>query len=296
MYNFPFIPTLMFWVRPVSKEPRRIHSTAFFDHVSQGDRLTQIPDHLLPGPLLDSLLNAGNILALTGAGMSAESGIPTFRDAQTGIWAKYDPAELATPQAFRSNPQRVWQWYEWRRDKVRAAEPHAGHRALAEIAEQVPRFRLVTQNVDGLHQRAGSRDVIELHGNIMRSVCHVTGRPIDDDWIEQADESPPPSPHAAGGLARPDVVWFGEALPRQALADAIAAAEECDFCFSIGTTALVEPAASLPLLARQTGAVVVEINPNRTAISGRVDHCLTGPASEVLTAIAAQLSERRSNQ
>ena len=240
--------------------------------------------------MVDALRRAKDVLVLTGAGMSAESGIPTFRDAQTGIWSKFRPAELATPEAFEQDPERVWNWYQWRREKVSAARPHAGHFALVKIAALFPRFRLVTQNVDGLHQRAGSEDVIELHGNIMRTVCHVSGRAIDSDWVGQSADCPPRSPYVAEGLARPDVVWFGETLPRLALLTAMTAAEECDFCFSIGTTSLVEPAASLPRLALSSGATVVEINPDRTAISDVVSHCLRGPASEVLSVC------RRSNK
>jgi NAD-dependent deacetylase len=249
--------------------------------------------HSLPDSILDALRRAKDVLVLTGAGMSAESGIPTFRDAQTGIWSKFRPAELATPEAFEADPERVWRWYQWRREKVSAAQLHAGHFALVEMAAQFPRFRLVTQNVDGLHQQAGSEAVIELHGSIMRTVCHRSGRAIDEDWIERSEDCPPRSPHTADGLARPAVVWFGEALPRLALLNAMKAAEECDFCFSIGTTALVEPAASLPRLALETGATVVEINPNRTAISDVVSHCLRGPASEVLPLVADQIKDLR---
>jgi len=243
----------------------------------------------LPDTLLHRLMETGNVLVLTGAGMSAESGIPTFRDAQTGLWSKYKPEELATPQAFAHDPARVWSWYEERRVKVRAAQPHAGHRALVQLERVLPGLSIVTQNVDSLHQRSGSSRVVELHGNIMRSVCHLTGKLIDEDWLLQSKDLPPHSPWAQGGLARPDVVWFGEALPEGAMNAAMEAAVGCDFCFSIGTTSLVQPAASLPVIALEHGACLVEINPQETPLSLHADLCLRGPASEQLTRLVRQI-------
>ena len=239
--------------------------------------------------LLERLLQARCVLVLTGSGMSAESGIPTFREAQTGLWSRYRPEELATPEAFRANPARVWQWYEERRAQVREAQPHAGHRALVDLAGLLPGLRVVTQNVDGLHQSAGSRAVIELHGNILRSKCSVSHRPISAKWLQDAEGEPPPSPYVRGAFARPDVVWFGETLPQDAIDEAMRVATACDFCFSIGTTGLVHPAAGLPLLAARNGAAVVEINPMETALSGHSDQCLRAPASKALTDIEAQL-------
>lgn len=229
-------------------------------------------------------------MVLTGAGMSAESGIPTFRDAQTGIWAKYRPEDLATPEAFAANPARVWQWYEERRDAVRAASPHAGHQALVMLRSLVPDLSVVTQNVDGLHQLAGSSNVTELHGNIIRSKCHISGRPISLDWLADSTGNPPPSPYVDRGYARPDVVWFGEMLPRQALEAAMAAASRCDFCLSIGTTSLVQPAATLPIMALEHGAALVEINPRETPLSMHAGQCIRGPASQVLPGIVQQLA------
>jgi len=246
---------------------------------------------MLPESVFDRLLNANFVMVLTGAGMSAESGIPTFRDAQTGVWAKFNPEELATPQAFACDPQRVWSWYEDRREKVRAAQPHAGHVALMELESLYPTLSIVTQNVDGLHQRSGSTAVIELHGNILRSVCHLTSRPIDDEWIAQSEDCPPLSPWAKGGLARPGVVWFGEALPAEAMNTAMEVAIRCDFCFSIGTTSLVQPAASLPLLALEHGACLVEINPQETPLSLHADHCLRGTAAEQLPGLVRQIRD-----
>lgn len=245
----------------------------------------------IPDRLLDRLITARRVFVMTGAGMSAESGIPTFRDAQTGIWENYRPEDLATPAAFDRNPQRVWSWYEERREKVRQALPHAGHRALVELESRVPSLQISTQNVDGLHQLAGSSQVIELHGNILRSVCHVTGKKIAQEWIAQSQDIPPFSPFAENGLARPDVVWFGEALPATAINASLAAAASCDFCFSIGTTSLVQPAASLPLIALESGACLVEINPHETALSMHASYCLRGEASRILSDIVKALKD-----
>lgn len=250
---------------------------------------------LLNDDLLERLGQARFVMVLTGAGMSAESGVPTFRDAQSGIWAKWRAEDLATPEAFQSNPERVWQWYEERRDLVRKAQPHAGHKALVDLESLVPELCVVTQNVDGLHQLAGSRNVTELHGNILRSKCHITGRPISAEWLADSAQTVPPSPYVSGGFARPDVVWFGEVLPRQALEFAMNAATSCDFCISAGTTSLVQPAASLPLLALEHGAAVIEINPSETPLSPHADQCLRDAASVALTGLVNQLQTWRHN-
>ena len=236
----------------------------------------------IPAELVNGLREARRIVVLTGAGISAESGVPTFREAQTGLWAQYDPQELATPAAFRRNPRLVWQWYTWRRELVAAAAPNPGHLALAEMEQRRPPFTLITQNVDSLHRRAGSQNVIELHGNITRTKCFDEGT-IVTSWPE-TDEMPPHCPHCHG-LLRPDVVWFGEQLPQDALSRAIEAARRSDVFFSVGTSALVQPAASLPLEAVQSGAVTVEINLQPTPISRYMDHVLSGPAGEVLPAL-----------
>ncbi|MCW8925333.1 MAG: NAD-dependent deacylase, partial [Xanthomonadales bacterium] len=221
----------------------------------------------LPDGLITALRGARYVLALTGAGMSAESGVPTFRDAQTGLWARYRAEDLATPEAFQRDPKLVWDWYTQRRENIQKVVPHAGHLALVEMEQYFTSFLLVTQNVDGLHQRAGSSDVVELHGNIMQSVCSDTGKTIDKAWIDANPGSPPVSPHHPNGLARPGVVWFGEMLPERAINRAISTARRCDVCFSIGTSTLVQPAASLPFVALDAGAVVIEINPVPTALS-----------------------------
>lgn len=241
--------------------------------------------------LVSALRNASKTLVLTGAGMSAESGVPTFRDAQSGLWAKYRPEELATPEAFDRHPQTVWDWYDQRRKNIAGVNPHAGHHALVEMEQHFESLLLVTQNVDGLHQRAGSHDVIELHGNIMHSICSRTGKPIESDWINSNPGRPPISPHHPLGLARPAVVWFGEQLPAGAMDMATAAALECDICFSIGTSTLVHPAASLPFIALNAGAVVIEINPAPTALSSVASFSLRATAVEALTAIAAKLED-----
>ncbi len=239
----------------------------------------------VPMALARRLTPDTRVVALTGSGMSAESGIPTFRDAQTGMWSRFRPEDLATPEAFARDPARVWQWYEHRRAGVRVAKPHAGHQALLELEWRVARLSIVTQNVDGLHQRSGSGRVIELHGNILRSVCSRSGREIDAEWIAASQDCPPPSPYMSGALARPNVVWFGESLPQQAFAQAVEELRNCDVCLAIGTSALVQPAASLPLIARDAGALLVEINPDKTPLSPLAGFCLHAPASLALPAI-----------
>lgn len=240
-------------------------------------------------PELADLLRRRPVTAvLTGAGTSAESGVPTFREAQTGLWAQYNPQELATPQAFESQPGLVWDWYEWRRGLVRAARPNPGHQALARLEALVPQFTLITQNVDGLHQQAGSRSVIELHGNIMRTICYRGGHAVET-W-KDGPERPPRCPECGQPL-RPDVVWFGESLPPGALEQAWQAAQECQLFLSVGTSSVVEPAASLPYAAMQNGAVLVEVNPNRTPLSDSADFVLPGPSGEVLPALLAALNE-----
>ncbi len=247
----------------------------------------------LPEGLTTTLKNAKKVLVLTGAGMSAESGVPTFRDAQTGMWEKFRPEDLATPQAFRNNPRLVWDWYAERRNNIREVSPHAGHIALVEMEKYFETLVLVTQNVDSLHQQAGSCEVIELHGNIMRSICSETGLQIDDEWIKSNPGHPPVSPHHRSGLARPAVVWFGEELPAGSMNRAMDEAYNCDVCFSIGTSTLVQPAASLPFVALEAGAVVIEINPAPTSLSSIAHFSLQAGAADALTTIAADLARHK---
>src|SRR5262245_60526015 len=208
----------------------------------------------IPAALIGRLRKARSIAALTGAGISAESGVPTFRDAQTGLWAKFDPLELATPDAFRRNAKLVWDWYAWRRELVAQAAPNAGHRALAAIQGAVPDCLVITQNVDGLHRAVGSKRVVELHGNLQRVKCSREGT-IVETWD---DSSPREAPRCAncGAFLRPDVVWFEETLPEDALADAERAARACDVLLVVGTAAEVYPAAMLPTYARHHGAAI----------------------------------------
>jgi NAD-dependent deacetylase len=235
----------------------------------------------IPLALLDALVRGRRIAVLTGAGISAESGVPTFRDAQTGLWARYDPQDLATPEAFRRDPKLVWDWYAWRRQLVAAAKPNPGHFGLVRLQELFPDLILITQNIDGLHALAGSRGLIELHGNIWRIKCSA-GCGVIASF--DRDAAPPRCPKCTAWL-RPDVVWFGEPLPAAALERAQAAAAECDVFFSIGTSALVFPAADLPRLARASGALLVEINPDETPLTPLADFALRGPAGVVLPAL-----------
>jgi NAD-dependent deacetylase len=231
------------------------------------------------------------VVVLSGAGMSAESGVPTFRDALTGLWSRYRPEELATPEAFRDDPRRVWQWYEHRRAGVRAALPHAGHSGLVKLEQRVSSLTIITQNVDGLHQRSGSNRVLELHGNILRSICSISRKPISESWLANCSDEPPPSPYVERAYARPDVVWFGEALPENVFKQAMADLQDCSVCLAIGTSALVQPAASLPLLAKDAGAFLVEINPDPTPLSRHADICLRANAGAALQRIIANLED-----
>jgi len=240
----------------------------------------------IPPQLLEAFHEATRVVALSGSGISAESGVPTFRAAQTGLWERYDPLELATPEAFARDPRLVWEWYEWRRELVANAEPNPGHEALADLERRIPGFTLVTQNVDGLHQRAGSRRVIELHGNITRSRCSEEGTIVRD---YEGEETPPRCPRC-GEFLRPDVVWFGEMLPFGALEEASEAARGCKLFLSIGTSSLVYPAAALPYEALENGATLVEINPTQTPLSANADFTLRGPAGEVLPDLLLKVS------
>ncbi|HRQ40660.1 MAG TPA: NAD-dependent deacylase [Chloroflexota bacterium] len=235
----------------------------------------------IPEELVQLLQKARRVVVLTGAGISAESGIPTFRQAQTGLWAQYDPEELATRAAFRRNPRLVWRWYAWRRQLVQQAAPNPGHLALVEWERRTPAFTLITQNVDGLHQRAGSQNVIELHGNLLRVKCfdHDHAAPT---WEE---EEIPPRCGQCGSYLRPDVVWFGENLPAVALHTAVTTARGADIFLSIGTSSLVQPAASLPLEAKSRRIPIVEINPQATPLTSAFDFVLAGPAGEVLPSL-----------
>jgi len=236
----------------------------------------------IPPAIIRQLSQAKKAAVLTGSGVSAESGIPTFREAQTGLWARFKPEELATPSAFQRNPRLVWEWYSWRRKLVAEAKPNSAHHALAEMEKLFPEFHLITQNVDGLHQRAGSRNVIELHGNITRTKCFDEGKAVSN-W-QETGEVPPRCPEC-GGLLRPDVVWFEEPLPEREMSIAAEASRDCEIFLSIGTSAVVQPAASLPLMALRAGAMVVEINPQATPFTEHATHALAGAAGLVVPAL-----------
>ncbi len=241
----------------------------------------------LPPNLISALRSSSQTVVLTGSGISAESGVPTFREAQTGLWERFDPQELATPEAFEHDPGLVWDWYAWRRKLIAQASPNPGHLAIAEMQDLDQNLIVVTQNVDGLHQRAGSRDVIELHGNILRTKCSVEGVEVEE-FDESA--SPPVCP-SCGAPLRPDVVWFGEMLPPGALDVASEAARAADLFFSVGTSSLVYPAAALPYEALESGATLVEINPEETPLTPHADHALRGPAGDVLLRLIRELLE-----
>lgn len=239
-----------------------------------------------PQPLISALRTANSIVILTGAGVSAESGIPTFRDATEGLWAKHNPAQLATPEAFERDPTLVTRWYDWRRQKCAEAKPNPAHRALAKLQHSFwqtgRQSLLVTQNVDRLHQLAGSRDVVELHGNLWEWRCVRCGEQHEERQVPFPEY--PPLCHC-GGPRRPCVVWFGEILPEQALDRACRKTGRCDLFLSVGTSALVYPAASLLHIARQHGAKTAEINRDATPVSHLVDWPIFGKAAEILPAL-----------
>jgi NAD-dependent deacetylase len=239
-----------------------------------------------PEELIRIIRSATHILVLTGAGISAESGIPTFREAQTGLWAKYNPEDLATPEAFQRNPRLVWEWYAWRRDLVQKAVPNPGHIALTAMEKVVPNFHLITQNVDNLHRISGSQNIIEFHGNIFQTKCSYEDI-IIESWPETSD-IPPRCPRCNHFL-RPNVVLFGEPIPQEAITLAANLIQSCEVFFSIGTSSLVEPAASLPITARQHGSVLVEINLEPTPLTYLADFVLQGPSGIILPELIADI-------
>ncbi|OWP47420.1 NAD-dependent deacylase [Pseudomonas nitroreducens] len=240
--------------------------------------------------LLDALREARRVVVFTGAGVSAESGIPTFRDRLTGLWERFDAASLATAEAFRADPALVWGWYEWRRSVVQRAQPNPAHLAIAALASKVPRLTLVTQNVDDLHERAGSQDVTHLHGQLERLRCFHCQRepdaplPVPDEPATGRRVQPPACAHCGGPL-RPGVVWFGESLPMDALTHAFQAAEQCDLLISIGTSGVVYPAAEIPEIAWHLRATVLHINPAPGPLHGERDFALASAAGIALPAL-----------
>ena len=220
---------------------------------------------------------ASRLAVLTGAGISAESGVPTFRGA-AGLWKQFRPEDLATPQAFARDPQLVWEWYAWRRNLLSTVQPNAGHYALAELERRIPHLTLITQNVDGLHQQAASKSVIEIHGSIWELRCTTCHR----EWMDRSVPLPLPPFCECGSLARPGVVWFGENLSEPTWSAARRAAQSCQLLIVVGTSAMVYPAAGLIGIAQSSGAKVIEVNVELTPMSALVDCALTGPAGAVL--------------
>jgi len=228
------------------------------------------------------LRSAEWVTAFTGAGISAESGVPTFRG-EDGLWKKFKPEELANFGAFMRNPELVWEWYAYRRELIGKTQPNAGHLALAQMEHRYPHMAVITQNVDNLHRRAGSTVVHELHGNIERNYCTGCGKYVSEDFMAR-QTSAPKCPNCRG-LIRPDVVWFGEMLPVDEWNKSVSTAERADVLFVIGTSAIVYPAASLPVIAKRAGAYVVEINIERTEFSSEADEVLLGPSASILPQI-----------
>ena len=235
--------------------------------------------------LIADIHKSKHIVVSTGAGASAESGVPTFREANTGLWAKYRPEELATPQAFLADPRRGWEWYQWRRKKIKAVQPNPGHFALAELETQLNiqkiSFTLITQNIDGLHQRAGSQNIIELHGNISRTKCFDC-KVIIEHWTETQD--PPPRCDKCGGLLRPDVVWFGEMLNNEIVQKSLDRLRSTEILIIAGTSGVVYPVAEFPFFAKQQNpsVAIYEFNLEYTPISQITKQTILGPVEVTL--------------
>jgi NAD-dependent deacetylase len=244
----------------------------------------------------NALARARSIVVFTGAGVSAESGITTFREPETGLWARYDPMDLATLDGFLKDPPLVWRWYEHRFGIAAEAKPNRGHYALAELERLVPGTTVVTQNIDGLHQRAGSTDVVELHGSMHRFKC-LYGRHVGYtlEEVRNQKERPPRCPEC-GDYLRPDVVWFGEALPEAALERAQALSAGCDAMLVVGTSAVVYPAAALPLEALTAGASLIDVDPEAGALSRQAHHYLKGKGGEVLPRLVGAVRELRADR
>jgi len=230
--------------------------------------------------LFQKIAHSEKIVILTDAGMSAESGIQTFRGAK-GFWSKYNPMELASKEGFTKDPELVWKWYQERYNNVKNNKPHEGHFAITALQVIKPELTVITQNVDGYHQHSGTKDVLELHGSIVEFKCIDCDRKYNDVIIQDVLNTC----NHCNGLIRPDVVWFGEQLPYDTLKAAEEKTLQCDLFMSIGTSSEVYPAAGLPLLAQQKGAIVVEINPNETALSNKADIVIRGLAKEILPVV-----------
>lgn len=272
-----FAPTVLRW-----------HDYPKWIPASQANTL-RMNDQLFSESFLSLLKRCSKIMISTGAGFSAESGAPTFRG-QDGMWNKFRPEDLATPEAFRANPTRVWEWYDWRRQLYSKLQPHGGHLALVEMENMYSHFHIFTQNIDGLHQKAGSTNVHELHGNIWRARCTSEVRivPLTETPLKEV-----PPICECGSMLRPDVVWFGESLPADVLDSAWLSARMSDAFFLIGSSATVQPAASLAWVAREHGALVVEINPQSTQVTGIAHESFRGTAGSILPLLARELKAHR---
>jgi len=243
--------------------------------------------------LAERMIDAENICVLTGAGASKESGVPTFRD-KDGLWKQYRPEELATVEAFLSDPELVWEWYQWRRDLIAEVKPNPGHYALAALEQLFQNFVIITQNVDGLHRNAGSEEVLEIHGNIQLTKCFDCGT-LNVPDIEYRGELPK-CPECGNGRLRPDVVWFGEMLPEKVLSKAVDSIKNCDIFISIGTSSIVYPAAALPQQAKSCGALLAEVNPVATNLSESADIVIEAMSGEALPLLLEHYNHLKSSK
>ena len=244
---------------------------------------------------VEALARAELVVVATGAGMSKESQIPTFRDALDGLWAQYDPMELATRRGFAMDPARVWGWYNYRRGIIAKADPHEGHVAIAQLESFIPSVVVVTQNIDGLHRRAGSRRILELHGDINRFKCFDNDHAVEVEIAISETDGPvePPRCERCGSPVRPDVVWFGEMLPAGVFERAEGLSRSCDAMLVVGTSGIVYPAAALPAVARASGAIVIEVNVTPSELTESVDIFIPGRAGDTLPEIVAALEAHR---
>lgn len=239
--------------------------------------------------MLEPLREARSVVVFSGAGLSADSGVPTFRDGATGLWVDVDPMEVASIEGFARDPEKVWGWHEAMRERFAAVRPNAGHVGIASLELQLPRARVavITQNIDGLHQAAGSSIVHEVHGSALRVRCHRhCGYRVDWPLGEPALRRCP----ECGAVARPDVVWFGEALDDLVFSAAVQAALAADVFISVGTSSVVQPAASLPFAAADSGALVIEVNPHPTALSEVADLAVRAPAARFFPLLLDRLA------
>jgi NAD-dependent deacetylase len=238
--------------------------------------------------LVDILNRTSRVAVLTGAGISAESGIPTFRG-EEGLWKNFRAEQLATPQAFAQNPDLVWEWYDWRRGIIGSKDINDGHRVLSKWESIFPTYTVITQNIDGFHAKAGSTKIVELHGNIWKMRCTEEGT-VSENYETPLKELPPRCPNC-GAMLRPHVVWFGESLEQVVIQQAFALSSSCELIFVIGTSAVVQPAASLPITAADAGAKIVEINPDPTPLTVYTDFTFRGNSGEILPLIDKELSQ-----